>query len=62
MQEQVTEVVMVLDNVDTIQEIMEVDTEKEDADEPVWGMWRQDDPISDKSNSESAYWANEVSL
>ena len=37
--EQVTEVVTVL----------KVDTEKEAADDPVWGMWRQENPISDKS-------------
>ena len=51
-----------MDNLDTFQEIMEVDTEKEEVD-PVWGMWRQDNPISDKRKPDGGgpdYWANGV--
>lgn len=61
--EQVTEVVTVLDNLDTFQEVMKVDTEKEAADDPVWGIWRQENPISDKSKPDGGgpdCWANDV--
>ena len=61
--EQVTELVMVLDNLDTFQEVMKVDTEKEAADDPVWGMWRQENPISDKSKPDFGgpdCWANDL--
>jgi hypothetical protein len=61
--DQVTELVMVLDNLDTFQEVMKVDTEKEAADDPVWGMWRQENPISDKSKPDGGgpdCWANDV--
>jgi hypothetical protein len=42
---------------------MEVDTEKEAADDPVWAMWKQDNPILDNSKPDGGEpdgWANDV--
>ena len=59
---QVTEVVMLVDDVDTIQENMEVDIVTSAVVGPRWNKWRQKTPtsISDKSKSEGDYWANKM--
>jgi hypothetical protein len=59
---QVTEVVMLVEEVDTIQENMEVDIVTSAVVGPRWNKWRQKTPtsISDKSKSEGDYWANKM--